>query len=328
MRPARIPIRQPPRQTQPPRLSAATLSRIQKLSKPVSQPTKPVAPVSQPTKPVVAPVPQPTKPVVVPVASQQGLVRGLFIGINYTGSSYQLSGCINDAIDMQIHVSRLYPTLKESCIITDNTSTKPTKANIMEAMNWLVTGLQPGQNVFMHFSGHGGLVRDTNGDEVSGLDSTLYAINGEKIENITDDEIRATLGARIPAGCKCFVVFDCCHSGSAVDLRCTWQAPSQDVLTYTEDQKYAKSAGQILFLSGCQDMQVAMDTVNKNGRPCGALTMALLETWATYGAAIKLKYVLWDVRKFLREHGYQQVPQLTTGAFMDMNTVFDLGSSK
>jgi hypothetical protein len=225
---------------------------------------------------------------------------------------------------MQAHVSRLFPTCKEQRLITDNTSIKPTKAAILASMNWLVAGLQPGQHVFLHYSGHGGLVRDTNGDEVSGLDSTLYAIDGGKIEQITDDDIRAALVAKIPAGSKCFVVFDCCHSGSAVDLRYTWQAPSQEVLTYTEDQKYAKSAGQVLFLSGCHDMQVAMDTVNKEGRPCGAMTMSLLETWATYGPAIKLKYLLWDVRKFLREYGYQQVPQLTTGSYMDMNTVFDL----
>lgn len=315
MRPARLPVRPPPRQPEPPRLSAAALSRLQQLYRPASKPTV-VAP---------APSPAPVPPSPPPPPPPQGLIRGLFIGINYINTQYQLAGCINDAVDMQIHVSRLYPTLKQSCVITDNTDTKPTKANILAAMKWLVSGLQPGQNVFMHFSGHGGLIRDTNGDEVSGLDSTLYAINNGAIEQITDDEIRTALAARIPAGCKCFVIFDCCHSGSAVDLRCTWQAPSQEVLTYKEDQKYAKTAGQVLFLSGCHDMQVAMDTVNKEGRPCGALTMALLETWKAYGSAIKLKYLLWDVRKFLREYGYEQVPQLTTGAFMDMNAVFDLG---
>lgn len=306
MRPARQPVRPPPRQPQPPRPS------ISSQRKPAPQPPKPVAPAPAP-----APPPPPPPP--------QGLVRSLFIGINYVGTSYELAGCINDAVDMQKNVSTLYPSIKESRLITDNTSVKPTKSAILSAINWLVEGLLPGQNVFLHYSGHGGLIRDTNGDEVSGLDSTLYAINNGTIEQITDDEIRATLVSRIPAGCKCFVVFDCCHSGSAVDLRCTWQALSQEVLTYTEDKKYAKTAGQVLFLSGCHDMQVAMDTVNKEGRPCGALTMALIETWKAYGAAIKLKYLLWDVRKFLREYGYEQVPQLTTGAFMDMNAVFDLG---
>jgi hypothetical protein len=310
MRPARLPVRPPQRAPAPPRISAVAASRLQRITKPVPKP----APAPKPQAPPPPPPPPPP----------QGLVRGLFVGINYVGTQYELAGCINDAVDIQKHVSRNFPMCKEQRLITDNTAIKPSKAAILESIGWLVAGLVPGQNVIMHYSGHGGLIRDTNGDEASGLDSTLYAINAGRIEQITDDEIRAALVARIPAGCKCFVVFDCCHSGSAVDLRCTWQAPSQEVLTYTEDQKYAKTAGQVLFLSGSHDMQVAMDTVNKEGRPCGAMTMALLATWATYGTAIKLKYLLWDVRRFLREHGYQQIPQLSTGAFMDMNAVFDL----
>jgi len=97
-------------------------------------------------------------------------------------------------------------------------------------------------------------------------------------------------------------------------------------MTYVEDQKYSKTVGQVLFLSGCRDTETAADTVSKEGRPCGAMTMALLETWRTYGPGIKLKYLLWDVRKFLRDYGYTQVPELTTGAWMDMNAVWDLGT--
>jgi hypothetical protein len=52
--------------------------------------------------------------------------------------------------------------------------------------------------------------------------------------------------------------------------------------------------------------------------------MALLNTWRTYGAAIKVKYLLWDVRKFLRERNYSQIPQLSTGTPLDMNQVFSL----
>jgi hypothetical protein len=40
---------------------------------------------------------------------------------------------------------------------------------------------------------------------------------------------------------------------------------------------------------------------------------------------LKLKYVLWDIRKYLKDNGYSQVPQLETGLFQDMNAVWDLG---
>lgn len=214
---------------------------------------------------------------------------------------------------------------KDYRLITDETQEKPTKAAIMAAIDWLVAGLLPGQNVLFHYSGHGGLVRDVNGDEVSGLDSCIYPIKDGALEMITDDELRAYLAMRIPAGCKCFVALDSCHSGTAVDLRCDWQAVSRDTITYKENPAYPKTAGNVLFLSGSRDSETSADTVDMTGRPSGAMTMALLETWKKYGVAIKTKYLLWDVRQFLRDNGYSQIPQLSTGTFIDINTVFDLG---
>lgn len=252
------------------------------------------------------------------------MVRAALIGINYTGSPYELAGCINDVIDVQALLQKTYPNCKDYRIITDNTAVKPTRMNILAAIDWLVTGLKPGQHVYFHFSGHGGLVRDTNGDEVSGMDSCLYPYSAPLMETITDDELRSALAARIPAGCKAFVVLDCCHSGTAVDLRYLWQAPMANALTYSESQKYAALPGTVVFLSGCQDAQTAADTADSKGRPCGAMTMALRQTWETYGAAIKMKYLLWDVRKYLRDRGYTQVPQLSTGSKMDPNQVMDL----
>jgi hypothetical protein len=255
-----------------------------------------------------------------------GLKRALLVGINYVGTAYELYGCINDATNMMAQLQSYFPACKDYRLITDETAEKPTRANILAAIDWLTAGLRPGENVMLHFSGHGGLVRDKNGDEVTGLDSCIYPVNGSRLETILDDELRTALAMRIPAGSKCLVILDCCHSGTAVDLRYQWQAPAAGTLTYREDTKYAKTAGAVLFLSGCRDTQTAADTVGKDNRPCGALTMALLETWKEYGAAIKLKYLLWDVRKFLRDYGYSQVPELTTGNFMDMNGVFDLGA--
>ena len=254
-----------------------------------------------------------------------GLTRVLTVGINYVGTPYELAGCINDATNMAAQARTFFPACKEYRLITDATADQPTKASIMAAIGWLVAGLKAGQNVLFHYAGHGGLVRDTNGDEVSGFDSCLYPVNGRSLETITDDELRAALADKIPAGCKCFVVLDCCHSGTAVDLRYKWQAPAAGTMTYTEDPAYAKTAGQVLFLSGCRDPETAADTVSKEGRPCGAMTSALIDTWQKYGAGIKLKYLLWDVRKNLRDNGYTQVPELTTGTWMDMNAVWDLG---
>jgi hypothetical protein len=269
----------------------------------------------------------PPRPVAKPAPPPTGLVRALFVGINYVNTPYALAGCINDASDMSAQVLKYYPKVTTR-IITDSTPVKPTRQAMLDGFAWLTTGLVAGQNVMFHYSGHGGQVRDTNGDELDRKDECIYPLNGKGgIDVITDDELRALLAAKIPAGCKCFVVLDACHSGSAVDLRYLWQAPSATQLTFAQDEKQTKTAGTVLFLSGCADPQTAADTVNAVGRPCGALTMALLSAWGAYGAAIKTKYLLWDVRKFLRSRGYTQIPQLSTGTYMDLSGVFDLGKA-
>jgi hypothetical protein len=265
--------------------------------------------------PTVAPAPT---PVVVP-----NLFKAVCIGVNYKGTAYELYGCINDANNMATQLRTFFPRAGEIRTLTDETAVKPTKTNILAAIDWMVSGLKAGQNVVFQFAGHGGRVRDTNGDEASGMDSCMYALG---MQTITDDELRTALAARVPAGCKCLVILDSCHSGTAVDLRYRWEAPAADKLSYTEVAAYPKTAGSVLFLSGCRDAEYAMDTVGKDDRPCGAMTMALLDTWRTYGPAIKLKYVLWDIRKYLKENGYSQVPQLETGLFQDMNVTWDLGA--
>jgi metacaspase-1 len=256
----------------------------------------------------------------------RGLRRALFIGINYIGSQYELAGCVNDSMNMFNHIGRLYPACKEVRLLRDNGALKPTKQNIMESIRWLISGLKPGENAIFHYSGHGGLVRDKNGDEVSGYDSCIYPCDNGKLEEITDDELRSALADGIPAGSKCFVILDCCHSGSAVDLRYRLNVPNSNVVQVLENKVYPKTRGQVVFLSGCTDFQFAADTVNAVGIPCGALTWALLETWKRYGTKIKLKYLLWDILQFLRTRGYPQTPQLSLGQYFDINAIFDLAA--
>ncbi len=269
-------------------------------------------------KPVVRPVVRPPPPF-------KGLKRALLVGINYIGTPSELAGCINDVNNMSNQIKNVYPMCKDIRCLTDLTAIKPTRKNILDSITWLINGLKPGENVLFHFSGHGGIVRDKNGDEITGADSCICPlnINGSN-DVIIDDELRTLLAMKIPANSKCFVIIDACHSGTAVDLRCLWETSADKALTYKEDKTYSKTNGSVLFLSGCHDFQYAADTVDKNGRPSGALTMALLDTWTKYGPAIKFKYLLWDIRTFLKENGYTQVPQIATGNYMDPNTIFDL----
>jgi hypothetical protein len=258
----------------------------------------------------------------------KGLKRVLLIGINYLDdTNNKLAGCINDIKNIETKLRTTNPGCKDYRSLSDDSTNpllKPTRKNIIDGINWLVEGLKSGESVFLHYSGHGGLTLDISGDEKSGNDSCIYPINNGKIEIITDDELKALLVNKIPSKCKAFVVLDCCHSGSALDLRYIFSAPEYGKIVVTQDDSYPKTRGSVIFLSGCQDIQTAADTVDSKNMPSGALTNALLETWDNYGLNIKFKYLLWDVRTSLKKKGYDQIPQLSCSDSISLSDVFTL----
>lgn len=82
---------------------------------------------------------------------------------------------------------------------------------------WLVNGTQPGDRVYLYFSGHGLQVKDASGDEEDGLDEALstYDIaagDGDWTNVILDDEIDAMLAKLKDRAVS--IVIDACHSGT------------------------------------------------------------------------------------------------------------------
>merc|ERR1711957_957629 len=107
----------------------------------------------------------------------------------------------------------------------------------------------------------GGQQRDLTGDELDGEDETLIPCDFETAGQITDDELYEELVQVLPNGCRLWVVFDCCHSGTALDLRYRVQIASDGrsaTLQEASGRRVATS-GQVLFLSGCKDSQTSAD---------------------------------------------------------------------
>lgn len=110
-----------------------------------------------------------------------GRKKALLIGINYTGTSSALRGCINDVQNMKDYLSKArgWPTDPGSMVIlTDdqpNPLFRPTKRNILDAMGWLMACNNPGDSLFFHFSGHGGQQADVDGDESDGVDEVFVS---------------------------------------------------------------------------------------------------------------------------------------------------------
>ncbi|KAF2089412.1 putative metacaspase [Saccharata proteae CBS 121410] len=146
--------------------------------------------------------------------------KSLLIGINYIGSQHELEGCLQDVENVQGFLSWVgYPTDQRSqVILTDEREGAyyPTGANILAAMDWLVS--EPYTTCFLHYSGHGGQVADPDGDRPTGLDDTIVPVDFESNGQIDSGRLHKHLVSRLHPTSSLFVIMDCCHSGSVLEL--------------------------------------------------------------------------------------------------------------
>ncbi|KAJ3040408.1 Ca(2+)-dependent cysteine protease [Rhizophlyctis rosea] len=188
-------------------------------------------------------------------ATSGGKRKALLIGINYTGSSAALKGCINDVHNVHQWLTANYPFApQEVLILTDDQqdpSRIPTRANILNAFKWLVNGAQSGDAFFLHYSGHGSQEKDAHGDENDGVDETIVPVDYQQAGQIHDDDINSILVHPLPQGARLTAIFDCCHSGSVMDLPFTYTVDGNlDVVVRDNTQemiKHGLKAGMAIF---------------------------------------------------------------------------------
>jgi len=248
--------------------------------------------------------------------------KALLIGINYTGTSSQLSGCINDAHNMKAFLENHgYTDFK---VLTDHaghsTSDAPTFSNILTGLRWLVHGAKTEDHLLVHYSGHGTQVQDRNGDEEDGRDEAWCPLDYTKLGMITDDTIKSIIG-HSPA--KVLVVSDCCHSGTILDLRVNYLQSGRREMVVRENPKVKAQANQVVCISGCLDNQTSADTVapkvyGSGSQAQGAMTWTLLKALKNNPGA-SYRRLLKDMWIHLADNGYSQKPQLTASHHLDLN---------
>jgi hypothetical protein len=254
---------------------------------------------------------------------KRGINRAVFVGINYTGSSAPLTGCVNDAklaFDTMRRIGGLRDAPRESYIMLTEEPGQlaPTRRNILRAMRWLVKGAKPGEVLWWHLSGHGLQVADTTGDEADGMDEAIAPIDYETAGVITDDDINDILVDSIPEGVVLYVVFDCCHSSSLCDTRFFYDATTRTL--GINDEVPRVKGGQVIMLSGCKSDQTSADLppgFSKKkalDKSIGALSSTLypmLASKPSWGDLIE------RTRKSLKKAALTQIPQLEASQDFD-----------
>lgn len=161
-------------------------------------------------------------------------------GSHYGGWTGDLMACEFDAKDMT--------TLAKSRGIKPNTllTKNATRAKVLSGIRNAAKSLKTGDLFFLSYSGHGGQIPDTSGDEADKFDETWCLFDGELI----DDELYLEL-SRFAPGVRILVLSDSCHSGSVTRApmigsgplmagigRSKMMPPAVAMRTYREHQKF------------------------------------------------------------------------------------------
>lgn len=251
--------------------------------------------------------------------------RALLIGINYmTSPSNRLHGCIADTDNIAAYlVDELGFEASKIVRMRDDTLSPadalyPTAAHMRIQIHKFVSSLSSGELGVLHFSGHGGLTVDRDGDEVDGKDETWY---GADLEQIVDDEIKGML--KCPRGATLMVISDSCHSGTVVDAGYAWDAVQSMWKPSSASSSTAlRVEGDVLCISGCRDDQTSADAF-LNKQACGAMTACLLQALRD-DPALKIGNVVGVVTNLLRTKGFVQRPMLTSNTPLARSRLFPL----
>ena len=236
------------------------------------------------------------------------------VGINYRNTNSELRGCINDVNSLKNFLNEHHKVSNDNILtLTDDTLLKPTRNNILEKYKDLLINSEKGDILYFTYSGHGSYTFDRNGDELDDKDELLVSIDNR---GITDDELKQIAHQYLKEDVTLFVLFDCCHSGTLLDLKYRYLTTSE----YNEviiNDKNSETKGNIFFISGSSDSQTSADAyINRIFQ--GAMTWSFLNS-VNSKPYLTWKELLLKMRELLKNN-YTQVPQFSTNKSIDINS--------
>eukprot|EP00531_Pseudo-nitzschia_arenysensis_P007343 CAMPEP_0116141278 /NCGR_PEP_ID=MMETSP0329-20121206/14296_1 /TAXON_ID=697910 /ORGANISM="Pseudo-nitzschia arenysensis, Strain B593" /LENGTH=457 /DNA_ID=CAMNT_0003636449 /DNA_START=149 /DNA_END=1522 /DNA_ORIENTATION=- len=203
-----------------------------------------------------------------------GTQRALLVGINYYGQSGQLSGCINDVKNVGSYILEHHGFLDKHVLllIDEDPYHKPTRENIIRALRRLVEHSKPGDSVYFHYSGHGGLLdpdywnQYKAGNTNKEYDETLYPVDHARAGQIRDFSLFNHFVKPMAAGVTVTCVMDCCHSGSVLDLPYSYRATKDGTIRMRQSMDSLTNLAFLYILAGGMLPPLGFDSVMENFR--------------------------------------------------------------
>ena len=240
----------------------------------------------------------------------------LLIGINYSNDpASKLNGCINDIDNINEVLIKQYGYESSNIIMLrdDNPSKMPTRNAILAAFQNIVNASKSNlcTEIWIHYSGHGTVVIDRNGDEVSGRDSAIVPVDFKTSGLIVDDTILQFLSQ---IQCPTIIMMDSCNSGTVCDLEWSFEYdPNTDNHMQVQNKTVLSLQNEnITMFSGCKDTQTSADFYDTADRRYeGAFTDALLLSLSKTSYVGTVSTIHKDICLSLKSRGFSQTPILS-----------------
>ena len=243
--------------------------------------------------------------------------RALLIGLNYSNVAKEtaLTGCINDVKNMKEFLQELM--IDQDFNITVITDEDP---NMMDRVSWsgiyvdlldlcIKSWSEDLDVAIFHYSGNGrqtaslssgGYINSNANPENDGLDEGIVPVDYAKYGIIRDDVLNAIF-TRFNPKTRILCIFDCCHSGSILDLPYQWGLKG----LWNDVNNEQKELPWIICLSAGRDIDVAGEVHKKI--ETGAFTTYLLDYFNKIGSDAHIIKMQKTINDNLGDAGYDQI---------------------
>eukprot|EP00891_Asterochloris_glomerata_P005517 jgi/Astpho2/5517/fgenesh1_pg.00079_%23_4_t len=151
---------------------------------------------------------------------QPGRKKALLIGCNYDSCApAQLQGCVNDANCLRQLLISHYGFLHNNIVMLQDEQPhdeyRPTKANILEAIAWLVQDCTMLDSLVFAFSGRGCQPPHSSGGS---WDEAILPCDFQEAGALTDDDLHTALIQPLQPSVRLHVIIDACQSTPSLNL--------------------------------------------------------------------------------------------------------------
>jgi hypothetical protein len=239
--------------------------------------------------------------------------RALLVGINNYSGTNKLEGCKNDVLNIKNKLLTLGYNDNNIKTILDASANAN---NILDSLTNLLTTSVSGDLLIFHYSGHGSYEIDKNLDEFNtNCDQDIVGVD---LKKISDDILKSTIVKNLKPNVTLIALFDCCYSGSVLDLRYQYM----DTLNnnnYVENMNELETSGSVIMISGCTDTQTSADAMINDMRQ-GAMTWSFLKSLNDASNNITWRQLIVNMRNSLKSKKFSQIPQISSGNIMELDS--------